>query len=351
MNSNLAASSVKEDPNFDMMKYGPSPISAPSDIIFNSLWNTCGGFPEMTYAPGEYLNNKGESYDCYTDSQNVGGNEFVEWSSNTSSILNSPITGAPSEASYNDFLSPTALGNTPPWHTDSFDQRTSFAAADDTVPSSAASGRASMQQPMSPIASKTKVSKRKAKSLSKSLSRTDTKSKSISSASSSSSSSSIASNRCSNSGHGGNHNITLRTASRKPKLSTRPEDNGCNSRDSSPCSPDGGGDSLTSEERRARQNHNVVEKQYRNRLNIQFERLLAILPANQTDSDGASRHGEFDDRRMSKAEVLDMARRRIHSLEQERKQLHAEREALLENVNIMQHASQRRRLGMMGNAS
>lgn len=306
----------------------------------------------MTYAPGEYLNNKGEPYDCYVDSQNTGGNEFVEWSSNTPSLLNSPITGAPSDASYNDFLSPTAVSNTPPsWSTELFDQRASFATADDTLPPLAASDRVSMRQPVSPVVGKAKVSKRKAKSLSKSQSRTETKSKSMSSASSSSSCSSTASNRFPNSGHGGNHNITLRTASRKPKPNARPEDNGSNSRDLSPSSPDGGGDSLTSEERRARQNHNVVEKQYRNRLNIQFERLLAILPANQADVDGASRHGEFDDRRMSKAEVLDMARRRIHALEQERKQLHAEREALLENVNIMQRAAQRRRQGLVGNAS
>jgi len=70
-----------------------------------------------------------------------------------------------------------------------------------------------------------------------------------------------------------------------------------------------------------RRNHNGIEKRYRNRLNQQFERLLAVLPAEcrkaalnpQDAAEGSASDGE--DRRLSKAEVLDMARQRICDLE------------------------------------
>ncbi|CAK7225097.1 hypothetical protein SCUCBS95973_005744 [Sporothrix curviconia] len=188
-------------------------------------------------------------------------------------------------------------------------------------------------------------------------------------------------------GHGGNHNVTLRTASRKPKTNnlasaktsssstttaaasgsavTKTESpNSDASRGLSPSSPDGSGgggsgssgisgggggggsgggptENLTSEERRARQNHNIVEKQYRNRLNTQFTRLLKILPANQVDmGSDVGRSLEFDDRRMSKAEVLELARRRIHSLEDEIQKLHTESESLRSNVQTLNMAIQ-----------
>ena len=109
----------------------------------------------------------------------------------------------------------------------------------------------------------------------------------------------------------------------------------------SPSSPDGTGqgENLTSEERRARQNHNIVEKQYRNRLNMQFNRLLSILPANQVDGpDAVGRPVEFDDRRMSKAEVLELARRRIHDLEMEIQELYIESDNLRNNVQTLNMA-------------
>lgn len=93
----------------------------------------------------------------------------------------------------------------------------------------------------------------------------------------------------------------LRTASRAPKkrsaINHRPAE--------------------SSEEVKARAAHNQVEQQYRKRLNAYFEKLLAVLP-----------EGEDGERRLSKAEVLDLARRRIRVLEKETGQLEKERREL-----------------------
>lgn len=111
------------------------------------------------------------------------------------------------------------------------------------------------------------------------------------------------------------------------------------------------------EECRARRNHNLVEKQYRNRLNAQFERLLAILPEEEhqefgregqqadgktrplrsissTKGKGSSVVCGPDDRRISKAEVLEMATTRIRELEAERKRLQHERRELLRSIEL-----------------
>ncbi|TEA19340.1 Allergen Fus c 3 [Colletotrichum sidae] len=114
----------------------------------------------------------------------------------------------------------------------------------------------------------------------------------------------------------------------------------------------------TAEERRNRASHNLVEKQYRNRLNAQFEGLLNALPeqvrgpagvaagagAGTGDGDGGGGGGDDSDpqhadqeRRVSKAEVLDMARRHIKSLERERHELQRERSDLLRNLEMMEH--------------
>lgn len=160
----------------------------------------------------------------------------------------------------------------------------------------------------------------------------------------------------------------LRTASRRPK--TISKDSGS--------SPTGPGDQdkdaeeddlLTPDERRARHSHNLVEKQYRNRLNQQFESLLAVLPpvdgGNRTfsgggggsggngksgrprdgkgagsviDGGGGGGGGGGDDRRLSKAEVLDMARQRIVSLERECDQLRSERINFTANMGAVRDA-------------
>ncbi|KNB06163.1 hypothetical protein FOXG_06976 [Fusarium oxysporum f. sp. lycopersici 4287] len=66
---------------------------------------------------------------------------------------------------------------------------------------------------------------------------------------------------------------------------------------------------------RARECHNLVEKYYRARLKTQFERLLAVLPAAQGRSlagrDTAASFGQV----LSRGQVLDMARNRILELE------------------------------------
>ncbi|UZP39498.1 hypothetical protein NXS19_007314 [Fusarium pseudograminearum] len=80
--------------------------------------------------------------------------------------------------------------------------------------------------------------------------------------------------------------------------------------------------SETSEEVKARAAHNQVEQQYRKRLNTHFERLLAVLPPPGTEG------GIANDRRVSKAEVLDLARERIRALEKQTARLERERREL-----------------------
>ncbi|KAI0486921.1 hypothetical protein F4859DRAFT_527099 [Xylaria cf. heliscus] len=89
----------------------------------------------------------------------------------------------------------------------------------------------------------------------------------------------------------------------------------------------------TAEERKSRETHNNVEKQYRNRLNAHFESLLSALPERMQSVDGEE-GGDLDagDRRVSKAEVLEMARRHIKSLERECAVLEGERDELRDNM-------------------
>ena len=86
--------------------------------------------------------------------------------------------------------------------------------------------------------------------------------------------------------------------------------------------------SAVSPKDRARNSHNNVERDYRNRLNGQFQRLLAVLPVpvDGTDEQQArNRAAVALDRRVSKGRVLDMACRHILSLEKKISEL--EREA------------------------
>lgn len=98
----------------------------------------------------------------------------------------------------------------------------------------------------------------------------------------------------------------------------------------------------TPEERRTRASHNLVEKQYRNRLNAQFESLLSALPeqlraGNNGNGNTDEAEGNGADRRVSKGEVLEMARKHIQLLEQERAQL--------ERENLELHGNLRRLKG------
>lgn len=88
----------------------------------------------------------------------------------------------------------------------------------------------------------------------------------------------------------------------------------------------------TEEERKTRASHNQVEKQYRNRLNAHFEALLNTLPEYMRGGEDE----EVDiDRKISKAEVLEMARRHILSLERDCSALQEERDDLRASVEKM----------------
>ncbi|KAI0200471.1 hypothetical protein F4808DRAFT_161305 [Astrocystis sublimbata] len=89
----------------------------------------------------------------------------------------------------------------------------------------------------------------------------------------------------------------------------------------------------SAEERKSRETHNNVEKQYRNRLNAHFESLLSALPERMQSAEG-DEGGDLDsgDRRVSKAEVLEMARRHIKALERECAALEGERDELRDNM-------------------
>ncbi|KAK7938068.1 helix-loop-helix DNA-binding domain-containing protein [Apiospora aurea] len=88
----------------------------------------------------------------------------------------------------------------------------------------------------------------------------------------------------------------------------------------------------TEEERKNRESHNQVEKQYRNRLNNQFELLLGVLPPEMRASseDGDSNEMSTGDRKVSKAEVLEMAKRYILNLEGNLEATEGERDDLRE---------------------
>lgn len=89
------------------------------------------------------------------------------------------------------------------------------------------------------------------------------------------------------------------------------------------------GEPIVTGEAKARAAHNAVEQQYRKRLNGHFERLLAVLPATISEEEARAKKGEngseADERRVSKAEVLDRARRWITELERQKSALERER--------------------------
>lgn len=112
----------------------------------------------------------------------------------------------------------------------------------------------------------------------------------------------------------------------------------------------------TPEEVKARAAHNQVEQQYRKRLNAQFERLLAVLPQPDYDDEAMDEDGGGGgegggrvsmEKRISKAEVLDLARRRIKALEKERASLERQNEELIANERRMQDEWSRRLGGPM----
>lgn len=82
-----------------------------------------------------------------------------------------------------------------------------------------------------------------------------------------------------------------------------------------------------------RTSHNLVEKQYRTRLNGQFEALLSVIPKEAISSDCSE--GESTaaaERKLCKAEVLVLARKRIKELEKTHEGLQSEYDTLTDSV-------------------
>ena len=76
-------------------------------------------------------------------------------------------------------------------------------------------------------------------------------------------------------------------------------------------------------------NHNAIEKQYRNRLNDRFEALLSVLPSSETERAGGSLG------KVSKGDVLILAKDYIESLEKSRDAMQEDRRLLEDNVKGM----------------
>ncbi|KAI8722894.1 BHLH domain-containing protein [Fusarium sp. LHS14.1] len=108
--------------------------------------------------------------------------------------------------------------------------------------------------------------------------------------------------------------IKLRSASCKPKRSTRMASAG------------------PKKEVRARECHNLVEKQYRTRLKAQFEALLAVLPIAQPLDHGDRLTRGGPGQYLSRGQVLDAARERILELEEELEEVASVRDDLLRDL-------------------
>ena len=91
----------------------------------------------------------------------------------------------------------------------------------------------------------------------------------------------------------------------------------------------------------SRTSHNKVEKQYRNRLNGQFSTLLEALPLDLlgAEVEGYSKNDSGGtEKKVSKAEVLLLARRHIENLEREKRGLEGRNGVLVENMQNLKGA-------------
>ncbi|KAF4633532.1 hypothetical protein G7Y89_g4587 [Cudoniella acicularis] len=84
--------------------------------------------------------------------------------------------------------------------------------------------------------------------------------------------------------------------------------------------------------------HNQVEKQYRNRLNDQFNTLLSSIPSEVVGQEITGYGQDGSDRRVSKAEVLVLAKRHIETLEKAKEKLEQEKEYLKGSVRKLKGA-------------
>ncbi|KAI7769394.1 hypothetical protein LZL87_012835 [Fusarium oxysporum] len=110
--------------------------------------------------------------------------------------------------------------------------------------------------------------------------------------------------------------VKLRSASRKPKRFQRKP-------------------AIAPNTQQARECHNNVEKQYRIRLKLRFERLLTVLPASRREDENP---GELKPLEMnyclSRGDVLDAARQHILALEEENKRLSYKIEVLSQDMMV-----------------
>lgn len=97
----------------------------------------------------------------------------------------------------------------------------------------------------------------------------------------------------------------------------------------------------TPQERKERNSHNMVEKQYRNRLNAKYENLLNSLPEEMRSPSYVKAGGNSGassghvDKPLSKGEVLDKSTAYIHELEWNNARLNEENAILLKNIESM----------------
>jgi hypothetical protein len=91
----------------------------------------------------------------------------------------------------------------------------------------------------------------------------------------------------------------------------------------------------------SKSSHNMVEKQYRTRLNGQFSTLLDTLPPDLVGAE-IEGYGRDDsggaEKKVSKAEVLVLARRHIENLERQKKGLEGTNEVLMEDMQRLKGA-------------
>lgn len=89
---------------------------------------------------------------------------------------------------------------------------------------------------------------------------------------------------------------------------------------------------------KVRHNHNLTEKRYRSRLNDQFETLLSALPASSVAAIEGGSHGGSEPlgRKISKAEVLILAKEHIQALETSREALQEQNRKLTTDMEQLE---------------
>lgn len=95
---------------------------------------------------------------------------------------------------------------------------------------------------------------------------------------------------------------------------------------------------LSPEPPKSRITHNLTEKRYRTRLNGQFETLLSILPAELVAAYNRSCCFGAENQRISKSEVLILAKEHIEAMEEKRIELERQNQALLNEIARLKQA-------------